>query len=100
VNEIEVRCEPVSDGGWRCRVRVADAAGASAYDVTVPADGPFPPSVLPDPELPDVDRLVRMTFEFLLERESRTSILRAFDLRDVTRYFPDYPSEIRRRLGA
>jgi hypothetical protein len=38
----------------------------------------------------DVAALVRRSFEFLLERESNTSILREFDLSTIERYFPEY----------
>jgi hypothetical protein len=45
----------------------------------------------------DVADLVRRSFEFLLEREPNTSILRRFALSDIERYFPEYPSVIRSR---
>ena len=45
-----------------------------------------------------VEDLVRRSFEFLLEREPKESILRRFDLEDISRYFPDYEREIRRRV--
>jgi len=38
--------------------------------------------------------LVKKSFEFLLERESNTSILRHFDLSVISRYFPEYESTI------
>ena len=38
------------------------------------------------------------SFEFLLEREPATSILREFSLDIVSRYFPSYPAEIGARL--
>jgi hypothetical protein len=98
VSAIEVGCEPAG-AGWRCRVTVSDDLGSSAYDVGVPAPGPFLGSLLPDPGFLDMDRLVRETFAFLLEREPRSSILARFDLPVVDRYFPDYPAEIRRRLS-
>jgi len=47
----------------------------------------------------DLERLVRESFAFLLEREPATSILRRFALGDISRYFPEYGEEIRRRLG-
>ncbi|MGH9022535.1 MAG: hypothetical protein ACRDV9_05470 [Acidimicrobiia bacterium] len=47
-----------------------------------------------DPEL-----IVRESFGFLLEREPATSILRAFSLADISRYFPEYRKELLRRLG-
>ena len=34
--------------------------------------------------------LIKKSFEFLLERESNTSILRSFDLSVITQYFPEY----------
>jgi hypothetical protein len=45
------------------------------------------------------ERAVRESFEFLLERESPTSILRQFSLGDISRYFPEYPQELARRLS-
>lgn len=42
-----------------------------------------------------VEELVHKSFEFLLERESNTSILRSFDLSVISRYFPEYESTIR-----
>lgn len=39
--------------------------------------------------------LVRRSFEFLLEREPATSILREFRITDIERYFPEYPAVIR-----
>jgi hypothetical protein len=42
--------------------------------------------------------LIQKSFEFLLERESNTSILRRFDLPVIERYFPDYGKVIRMML--
>jgi hypothetical protein len=42
--------------------------------------------------------LLRESFQFLLERESNTSILGSFDLSIIGRYFPEYEQEIRSRL--
>jgi hypothetical protein len=47
----------------------------------------------------DLERVVRESFRFLLEREPATSILRQFSLSDISRYFPEYPSELARRLA-
>lgn len=43
----------------------------------------------------DVKALLRRSFEFLLDRESNTSILREFDLGAIERYFPEYAVTIR-----
>jgi hypothetical protein len=44
--------------------------------------------------------LIEKSFEFLLERESNTSILRSFELSVIGRYFPDYEKIIASRLAA
>lgn len=45
------------------------------------------------------EELVRKSFEFLLERETNTSILRAFELPLIGHYFPEYEQEIKGRLA-
>jgi len=45
------------------------------------------------------EKLVEKSFEFLLERESGTSILRMFDLAVIQRYFPEYESRISSMLA-
>jgi hypothetical protein len=47
----------------------------------------------------DEERLVRMSFEFLLEREPPGSILPVFDLDIIGRYFPEYVATMRRQVG-
>jgi len=80
---------------WRCRVTVRDR-GETSYDVAVSAAD----LARLDPERADPVRLVRASFEFLLEREPKESILRSFDLPVIGRYFPEYETEIRRRLAS
>ena len=40
------------------------------------------------------EKLIEKSFEFLLEREPNTSILRSFDLPVIGRYFPEYEKNI------
>ena len=40
------------------------------------------------------EELIRRSFEFLLAREPKESILRQFDLFDINYYFPEYENEI------
>ena len=74
------------------RVEVRDGAAATSHEVTVP--GELTAQL-------DWDRgeeeLVRESFEFLLEREPASSILRRFSLTVIGDYFPEYSAEIRRR---
>jgi hypothetical protein len=85
VTEISVGCRPDREG-WSCRVRLTDERGGGEHLVRVgraDLDRLAPGEV--DPE-----DLVRRSFEFLLEREPRASILREFDLPIIGRYFPEY----------
>lgn len=43
--------------------------------------------------------LLRHSFEFLLEREPKESILRSFDLPLIGHYFPEYEHTITERLS-
>lgn len=39
-------------------------------------------------------KLIKKSFEFLLERESNASILSEFGLREISNYFPEYKETI------
>ncbi len=67
----------------------------TGHDVSVPAG--FPASL--GCGHVTAEELVRASFEFLLEREPATSILRAFSLDVIGRYFPEFPAEIGARLS-
>ncbi len=90
MTEVDVRCEPTADG-WTCRVRLTDAAGTGEHRVSVRRGdlARLAPGAV-DP----VD-LVHRSFDFLLQREPRGSILRTFDLTMIGRYFPDWERTIR-----
>jgi hypothetical protein len=40
------------------------------------------------------EELIKKSFEFLLAREPNTAILREFDLKLISAYFPEYEKEI------
>jgi hypothetical protein len=81
---INVSCTPDGDG-HRCRVEVSDSSSTSRHVVRVSRS-----------ELErwgrgrSAEQLVRDSFDFLLQREPKESILREFDLSVVRRYFPDF----------
>jgi hypothetical protein len=87
---IEVTCRGAA-GGWTCRVEVDDGLGSTIHEVSVAAAD----LDRLDPGARDPVDLVRRSFEFLLEREPRESILRQFDLPAIGRYFPEYERSIR-----
>jgi len=79
----------------RFRVRISEGGSETTHDVTVSANdytrlggGKVEP-----------EELVRRSFEFLLEREPKESILTRFELSVIGRYFPEYEREMKRRLS-
>ena len=77
-------------------VEVHDGALTTSHTVTVPPDLPEALGWAPGRET----ALVRYSFEFLLEREPATSILRRFSLDVIGDYFPEYRREMARRATA
>ena len=41
------------------------------------------------------EELLKFSFNFLLERESNTSILSSFELRLISKYFPEYENSVK-----
>jgi hypothetical protein len=80
--------------GATYEVSVDDGAGSSTHEVTVwPSDvARYAPDATPE-------ELLQASFAFLLERESKESILRRFELPAIERYFPDYPTRIAAMIG-
>jgi hypothetical protein len=76
-------------------VRVRDDGEETTHHVTVPDR--IGDAI--DPDEHGLERVVRESFEFLLEREPASSILGRFSLTDISRYFPEYPDELARRFG-
>jgi hypothetical protein len=77
------------------RVVVKDADGRTFHDVTATNADLLRYGGQSSPE-----QVIKASFEFLLEREPKESILHAFALPVIESYFPDYPAEIRKRLKA
>jgi hypothetical protein len=92
MSEIAVDCSPV-DGRWTARVTVTDRGSSREFEVAVSQAE----LARLDPESADPRDLVRRSFEFLLAREPKESILRSFGLSVIGGYFPEYEREIHRR---
>lgn len=89
--KIDVEAQP---GTYLCTVTVTEGGNSTTHRITVDktdyqrlTDGKVPP-----------ERLVEASFEFLLEREPKESILRSFNLMTIQNYFPEYESQIGNRL--
>lgn len=74
------------DGGGRFLVTVDEGGRSTTHEVTVwPSDVErYAPGASPE-------ALLRASFEFLLAREPKESILGRFELPVIERYFPEYP---------
>ena len=94
MTDIDVSCTTAANG-WLCKVTLIDPGSESRHSVmltradfqrlTMGTAGSGEPP----------EGLVRRSFEFLLARERKESILRSFALTDIGRYFPEYEREIR-----
>ena len=80
--------------GSAYHVTVDDGRGSTSHVVTVwPSDVQrYAPDATPE-------ELLEASFEFLLEREPKESILARFELPVIERYFPEYPSAMQSRFG-
>ena len=75
-------------GGWECEVAVERRGRRTDHTVTV-SPGALARWARGSAQQ-DVEDLVRRSFEFLLEREPPSAILRSFDLSVIESYFPEY----------
>ena len=93
MTELDVACERVGGGdGWTCNVTISADDGTTRHRVGVTG----PDLARLDPTARDPHLLVNRSFRFLLQREPATSILGAFDLMEIARYFPEFEKTIAR----
>ena len=93
---VTVRCHGRRADGWTCSVGLREhGLDVSTHRVRVSADDLD--RLAPGAE--DPTALVEASFDFLLEREPPGSILRAFDVTEIGRYFPEYETRIRSRTA-
>ena len=71
------------------RVTVEEGATRTVHEVTV-----TPQDVARYAPGATAARLVKASFEFLLEHEPKEAILSRFDLPTIERFFPEYPTKI------
>jgi dihydrofolate reductase len=93
VAQIDVRTTPEGEG-WAFQVTVSERSSQTSHRVTM---GRNTYQQLTG-EVCSPGELVRRSFEFLLEREPKESILREFEITVISRYFPDYEREISKRI--
>jgi hypothetical protein len=89
-----IHVESLADGVFQ--VRVKEDATESSHRVTLK---PEYVNRLTSGKIEATD-LIRRSFEFLLDREPKESILSRFDLQDIQRYFPDFERTIERQVSS
>jgi len=89
----EISVEPLADGVFQ--VGVVEGKTETSHRVTAK---PEYIARLTSEKI-DSAEIVRRSFEFLLEHEPKESILSRFDLQEIQRYFPNFETEIKRRLA-
>lgn len=89
---VKIEVQPAAENQFR--VRLIEGKSETRHQVTVT---PEDYQRLTGGKV-DAAQLVRRSFEFLLENEPKESILQKFDLSVIRRYFPEYETEITRRL--
>ncbi|MGH9983310.1 MAG: hypothetical protein ACRD8W_05065 [Nitrososphaeraceae archaeon] len=93
-----VTLPPLDDISWRYEVEVTESDGSGSqtihqvttykeYYMDLTEKG----SIIPE-------EFVKKSFEFLLERESKDSILPQFDISQINDFFPEYEKEIKKAL--
>ncbi|MGI0043221.1 MAG: hypothetical protein ACRD47_05880 [Nitrososphaeraceae archaeon] len=93
-----VTLPPLDDNNWRYDVEITESDGSGSkttHQVTMDKDYYMDLTergrIIPE-------EFVKKSFEFLLDRESKDSILRQFDIAQINDYFPEYEKEIKREL--
>lgn len=92
MSSITIKSKEKTNQGFRFRVEVAD--GGDKQDFTVDVREVYWRKLTNEAVTPD--ELVKRSFEFLLAREPKESILREFNLKQITTYFPEYEEEMKR----
>ena len=94
-----VTLPPLDDVSWRYEVEVTESDGSGSqttHQVTMDRDYYMD---LTEKGNTIPEEFVKKSFEFLLERESKDSILRQFDISQINDFFPEYEKEIKKAIN-
>lgn len=82
----EIKVEKIGD--WKFKVEVQEGESKTAHQVTLAEDFVAKSNLPPE-------EVVKKSFEFLLAREPKESILSSFSIPDaINHYFPNFESKI------
>jgi hypothetical protein len=88
----DITVTPIGTRKFHVQIREDDLK--TSHHVTVPE------SIINELQLPEdgLDRVVRESFIFLLEREPASSIMSVFSLDVISDYFPEYKEKLLEKL--
>jgi len=92
MENIEIKKEERTESGWNFLIEVGGNEDKIEYSVTL--DEEYWEKLTNGQHSPA--ELIRRSFEFLLEREPKESILRKFNLNVINRYFREYENKIKK----
>jgi hypothetical protein len=95
MTKISIDKESDAPFGWQFVVSVVSTTSTTEHTVAVAKEDWK--SLTEEKVTPQ--ELITKSFEFLLGRESNESILRNFNITDITRYYPDFPGELKKILS-
>jgi hypothetical protein len=91
-----VTLPPLDDNSWSYDVKITESGSKTTYQVTMDKDYYMHLTeggrIMPE-------EFIKKSFEFLLDRESKDSILQQFDIAKINDYFPQYEKEMKRVLN-
>jgi hypothetical protein len=94
-----VTLPPVNDNSWRYEIEITESNGSGSkttHQVTIDKDYYMDLTergrIIPE-------EFIKKSFEFLLDRESKDSILQKFDVAQINDYFPEYEKEIKKAIN-
>ena len=98
---ISVSTLPPSDdnSSWRYHVEITESDGSGSKTTHQVVIGKDYYMNLTERGRTSPEEFIKKSFEFLLDRESRDSILQQFDIAQINDYFPEYETEIKKALN-
>lgn len=88
MSKIDIETKETKNG-WEFLVTVSDHKSETKHKVVMTKSFYEEAKKKLSPE-----ELVKKSFEFLLEREPKESILSSFDITQISRYFPEYGEKV------
>jgi hypothetical protein len=88
---------PINDNNWKYYVEITESGGSGSKTVhEVTMDKEYYQEMSDEIILPE--DFVKRSIEFLLKRENKDSILKEFNIRQISNYFTEYEDEIRKEI--